>query len=169
MIRNQNRNSELVSIISKNPGIKFREIMRATGMKNGVLSHHLAKLEKSGTVQVHRSIRQTRFYPLHITENESKVIRALRRETPRDIISSLILNDNLEFNQIVKQVNKAPSTVSLYLSQLVEDNIVSVDFLERKKTYKINDKTLVDKLIEDYRPSMLERPTAGLEDIINSL
>lgn len=169
MIRNQNRNSELVSIISKNPGIKFREIMRATGMKNGVLSHHLAKLEKSGTVQVHRSIRQTRFYPLHITENESKVIRALRRETPRDIISSLILNDNLEFNQIVKQVNKAPSTVSLYLSQLVEDNIVSVDFLERKKTYKINDKTLVDKLIEDYRPSMFERPTAGLEDIINSL
>ena len=169
MIRNQHRNSELKSIISKNPGIKFREIMRATGMKNGVLSHHLTKLEKSGTVQVHRGTRQTRFYPLHITENESKVIRALRRETPRDIISSLILNDNLEFNQIVKSVNKAPSTVSLYLSQLVEDDIVSVDFLERKKTYKINDKTLVDKLIEDYRPSMLERPTAGLEDIINSL
>ena len=169
MIRNQERNSELISIISKNPGIKFREMMRATGMKNGVLSHHLTKLEKSGTVQVHRSTRQTRFYPLHITETESKVIRALRRETPRDIISSLILNDNLEFNEIVKKVHKAPSTVSLYLSQLVDDEIVKIQFLERKKTYKIQDKTLVDKLIEDYRPSMLERPTAGLEDIINSL
>ena len=169
MIRNEQRNSQLASIISKNPGIKFREIMRVTGMKNGVLSHHLAKLEKSGTVQVHRSTRQTRFYPLHITENESKVISALRRETPRNIISSLILDDNLEFNEIVKKVNKAPSTVSLYLSQLVEDGIVSVHFLERKKTYKIQDKTLVDNLIEDYRPSMLEKPTAGLEDIINSL
>ena len=169
MIRKQNRNSELIGIISKNPGIKFREIMRATGMKNGVLSHHLTKLEKNGTVQVHRSTRQTRFYPLHITENESKIIKALRRETPRDIISNLILHENLEFNQIVKLVNKAPSTVSLYLSQLVEDGIVSIQFLERKKTYKIHDKTLVDKLIEDYRPSMLERPTAGLEDIINSL
>ena len=169
MIRNLERNSELVSIISKNPGIKFREIMRATGMKNGVLSHHLTKLEKSGTVQVHRNTRQTRFYPLDITENESKVIAALRRETPREIISSLILNENLEFNEIVKKVNKAPSTVSLYLSQLVDDEIITIQLFERRKTYKIQDKMLVDKLIEDYRPNMLEKPTAGLEDIINSL
>ena len=27
----------------------------------------------------------------------------------------------------------------------------------------------IDKLIEDYRPSLLERPTSGFEDIINSL
>ncbi len=168
MIRNEERNLQLVSIISNNPGIKFREIMRATGLKNGVLSHHLGKLEKSGSVQVHRSIRQTRFYPLHITQNESKVIKALRRETPRDIISALILNENLEFNEIVKKVNKAPSTVSLYLSQLVEDEIVNVKISEKRKSYKIANKDLVDKLIEEYRPGMLEKPTAGLEDIINS-
>ena len=166
---NKERNLELVTIISKNPGIKFREIMRATGMKNGVLSYHLSKLEKTGTVQVHRGTRQTRFYPLHISERESKVIKALRRETPRDIISSLILNENLEFNEIVKKVNKAPSTVSLYLSQLVDDEIVTLKHLERKKTYTIQDKTLVDKLIEDYRPGMIDRPTTGLEEIINSL
>ena len=168
MIRNQERNLQLVSIISKNPGIKFREIMRATGMKNGVLSHHLGKLEKSGTVQVQRGLRQTRFYPLHFSEKESKVVKALRRETPRAIISALILNDNIEFNEIVKQVKKAPSTVSLYLSQLVDDEIVRVKILEKKKAYKIEDKELIDKLIEQYRPSMLEKPTAGLEDIINS-
>ena len=26
----------------------------------------------------------------------------------------------------------------------------------------------IDKLIEDYRPSLLEKPTSGFEDIINS-
>lgn len=142
--------------------------MRATGMKNGVLSHHLAKLEKRGSVQVHRGLRQTRFYPLHVTEAESKIIKALRRTTPRDIISNLILNENLEFNEIVKKVDKAPSTVSLYLSQLVEDKIVLIEFSEKKKTYKIQNKNLIDKLIEEYRPGMLDRPTTGLEDIINS-
>lgn len=165
----QTRNSELVRIIHKNPGIKFREIMRATGMKNGVLSHHLEKLEKNGSVQVHREPRQTRFYPLHVTELESKIIKALRRQTPREIISALILNENLEFSEIVKKISKAPSTVSFYLSQLVKDGVVQRQFIERKKTFKIQNKKLIDKLIEQYRPGILEKPTSSFEDIINSL
>ena len=169
MTRKTERHIELVSVISKHPGIQFREIMRATGMKNGVLSHHLGKLEKSGSVQVKREPRQTRFFPLEISLEESKIITALRRDTPRDIISSLILNENLEFNEIVKQVNKAPSTVSLYLSQLVEDGIVKIQFSNKKRTYHVVNKNLIDKLIEDYRPNKLERPVTGLEDIINSL
>jgi len=64
------RDSQLVDIIDKNPGIKFREIMRETGMKNGVLSYHTRKLEKIGVVKVERSPRQTRFYPLGVTNEE---------------------------------------------------------------------------------------------------
>lgn len=169
MISKSNRSVKLEEIIEKNPGIKFREIMRASGMSNGVLSHYLGKLEASGTVQVQRETRQTRFYPPYITKKEALVIKALRRKTPRDIISSLILNEVLEFNQIVKIVNKAPSTVSLYLSQLVENEIIDIQYLDRKKTYIIQNKLLVDKLIEKYRPDMLEQATSGFEDIINAL
>ena len=68
MIRNE-RKSQLVKIIEKNPGVKFRDIMRFSGMKNGVLSHHLSKLEEDGIVQVKREPRQTRFFPLNISEN----------------------------------------------------------------------------------------------------
>ena len=37
-----------------------------------------------------------------------------------------------------------------------------------KKRYYIKARNLIDKLIEDYRPSLLEKPTSGFEDIINS-
>jgi predicted transcriptional regulator len=168
MIR-QDRNLELIKTIEKNPGIKFREIMRNTGMKNGVLSYHVAKLEKDGAIKVQRGPRQTRFYPLHFTEVESKIIKALRRQTQRDIISSLILHDGLEFNEIVSNVRKSQSTVSLYLSQLVDDGIVQVRFFDKKRSYHLKDKLAVDKLIEDYHPRLLDKPTAGFEDIINSL
>ena len=40
------RDAQLQQIIEQNPGIQFREIMRSSGLKNGVLSHHLGKLEK---------------------------------------------------------------------------------------------------------------------------
>jgi len=162
------RNLQLQQIIEQNPGIQFREIMRSSGLKNGVLSHYLGKLEKSGIVKVNRGPRQVRFYPPQITEDESIAIKALRKQTPRDLLLALIENDGLEFSQLVKAVKKSPSTVSLYLSQIVDDGLVEIKIVELKKRYHIKARDLIDKLIEDYRPSLLEKPTSGFEDIINS-
>ena len=132
------RNLQLQQIIEDNPGIQFREIMRSSGLKNGVLSHYLGKLEKSGIVKVIRGPRQARFYLPKITEDESIVIKALRKQTPRDLLLALIENDGLEFSQLVKAVKKSPSTVSLYLSQIVEDELVEIKIVELKKRYHIN-------------------------------
>ena len=162
------RDSQIQQIIEQNPGIQFREIMRSSGLKNGVLSHYLGKLEKNGVVKVIRGPRQARFYPPQITEDESIVIKALRKQTPRDLLLALIKDDGLEFFQLVREVKKSPSTVSLYLSQLVEDGLVEIKLVQLKKRYHIKARDVVDKLVEDYRPGLLEKPTSGFEDIINS-
>lgn len=162
------RDSQIQQIIEENPGIQFREIMRSSGLKNGVLSHYLGKLEKNGIIKVTRGPRQSRFYPPQITDDEFKVIKALRRQTPRDLLLALVKEDGLEFSQLVKEVKKSPSTVSLYLSQIVEDELVEIKIVQLKKRYHIKARDLIDKLIEDYRPRLLEKPTSGFEDIINS-
>ena len=162
------RDSQLQQIIEENPGIQFREIMRSSGLKNGVLSHYLGKLEKNGIIKVIRGPRQARFYPPRITEDESIAIKALRKQTPRDLLLALIKEDNLEFSQLVKEVRKSPSTVSLYLSQIVDDGLVETKLVQLKKRYYIKARDLIDKLVEDYRPGSLEKPTSGFEDIINS-
>ena len=126
------RDSQIQEIIEKNPGIQFREIMRSSGLKNGVLSHYLDKLERNGIIKV-RGPRQVRFYPPQITEDESIVIKALRKQTPRDLLLALIKEDGLEFPQLVKEVNKSPSTVSLYLSQIVDDGLVEIKLFNSKK------------------------------------
>jgi len=94
------RGSEIVKLIEKNPGIKFRETMRETGMKNGVLSYHVKKLEENGTVKIERKSGRTRFYPLFVTKEESILIRNLRQETPRRILLAL-LNDQLFLSPIL--------------------------------------------------------------------
>ena len=162
------RDLQIQQIIEQNPGIQFREIMRSSGLKNGVLSHYLGKLEKNGIIKVTRGPRQSRFYPPQITEDESLVIKALRKQTPRDLLLALIKEDGLEFSQLVNEVKKSPSTVSLYLSQIVDDGLVEIRLVSLKKRYYIKAKDLIDKLIENYRPSLLEKPTSGFEDIINS-
>ena len=163
------RKLQLTEIIEKNPGLNFRDLMRTTGMKNGVLSHHLSNLEKLGSVFVVREPRQSRFYPPSFSEQESKIIKALRRETPKLIIQSLILNQSLEFREIVTHTKKSASTVSLYLSQLVDDGIVQTKLSDRVKQYYLDDKSTIDKLVDDYQPGLLDKPVSGFEDIINSL
>jgi len=164
-----NRDSQIQQIIEQNPGIQFREIMRSSGLKNGVVSHYLRKLEKSGVINVNRGPRQSRFYPLHITEEEAIVIKALRKQTPRDLLLALIMQDGLEFSQLVKEVKKSPSTVSLYLSQLIKDGLIETKGISLKKKYHIKATELMDKFIEDYRPTIVEKATSGYEDIFNSL
>jgi predicted transcriptional regulator len=163
------RDLQLINIIEKNPGIKFREIMRETGMQNGVLSYHTRKLEKNGIVKVERSPRQTRFYPLGITGEESVLIRNLRQETPRQILLSLIDEKDLTFNEIVESVKKSQSTTSIYLGQLVDENIVEIKIIELKKIYHIKDEEIVRKAINKYHPTLIEKSADRLADIFNSL
>ena len=162
------RTQKLQKLIDDNPGIRFREIMRSSGLKNGVLSHYLKKLEENGVVKVVRGPRQVRFYSPNITQEESIVIQALKKQTPRDLLLALIKEDGLEFSQLVKEVKKSPSTVSLYLSQIVADELVEIKVIELTKRYHIKVRELVDKLIEEHRPGSLDKPKSGFEDIINS-
>ena len=73
------RDSQIQQIIEENPGIQFREIMRSSGLKNGVLSHYLGKLEKNGIIKVIRGPRQSRFYPPRITEEESVANQSIKK------------------------------------------------------------------------------------------
>lgn len=163
------RESQLLDTIENNPGIQFRQIMRKSGMKNGVLSHHLAKMEKRGLVKVQRNPRQARFFPPKITEDEARVIKALRRQTPRDLLLALVREDGLGFSDLVRETRKSPSTVSLYLSQVIADDLIEIRLENLKKRYYVKTRKLIDRLIEKYRPSLLEKPISGFEDIVNSL
>jgi len=163
------RKLKLVRIIETSPGLNFRDLMRVTGMKNGVLSHHLEGLEKKGIVSVIRGPRQSRFYPPTFSEQDSKITKALRRTTPKLIIESLVLNEPLEFKEIVSSIEKSPSTTSLYLSQLLSDEIVKVKLEGRTKKYYLVDKSAIDKIADDYQPGMLDKPVSGFEGMFNSL
>ena len=85
----------LLKHINKSPGIRYRELQRATGFANGVLAYHLNILEKSRRIKVIRCrIRKsTRYYPLNTTAKESRLMEYVRRTTTRKIILCLLKHD----------------------------------------------------------------------------
>jgi len=165
----ESREKLIISEIKKNPGIRFREVMKKIDLTNGVLSYYVKKLEDNRIIRTKRTARVSRFFINDMTEEESKVVSRLRQTTPKAILVSLLENDRLEFQKIVSNVGKASATVSFYLTKLVNDEIVSYKKVDLKKNYFIVEKKKIANLITEYHPDVVEAASDNLADIMSSL
>ncbi|HKU33172.1 MAG TPA: winged helix-turn-helix transcriptional regulator [Candidatus Nitrosotalea sp.] len=163
------RAMQIIQVIEKNPGIKFREIMRKTGMKNGVLGHYASKLEREGTIKVERSPGQTRFYPLSVSDEDTLFLKNLRQETPKQILTFLLQYGTLSFSELVQYTKKSPATVSFYLSQITKDDIIEGALVNFKKKYHIKNIEKIRSIIDKYHPSLIESSADHLADTFSSL
>ena len=165
----ESREKLIISEIKKNPGIRFREVMKKIDLTNGVLRYYVKKLEDNRIIRTKRTARVSRFFINDMTEEESKVVSRLRQTTPKAILVSLLENDRLEFQKIVSNVGKASATVSFYLTKLVNDEIVSYKKVDLKKNYFIVEKQRIANLITEYHPDIIENASDNLADIMSSL
>ncbi|MDQ4066167.1 MAG: hypothetical protein M3114_01110, partial [Thermoproteota archaeon] len=65
----------LLKHIKQIPGVRYRELLRLTGFVNGVLTYHLAALEKANVIKVDRILRVTRYYPVTISDSETAILK----------------------------------------------------------------------------------------------
>ena len=163
------REEMIFSEIKSNPGIRFRELMKHLGITNGVMSYYLRKLEQKESVWIERTPRVTRFYSSDLSEEEAKLVKRLRQETPKKILVALIENDQLTFQELVVKIHKSPSTTSFYLTQLVQENIIATSKSDFVKVYFNVEKKRIANLIEEYHPDIIEQASDNLSDIISSL
>ena len=151
------------------PGIRYRELLRITGVSNGVLSYHLNLLDNLGKVQVHRvNNRVTRYFSHDVSTVESNVIGLLRQTTTRKIILYILESGPCGFNDIVTYTKKVPSTVSWHLSRLRDANIIKV-----RKQYDLNyyeikiNKLTLQNLLNKYNSSFIEQIVDNYTNMIN--
>ena len=140
--------SILLKHINNSPGIRYRELQRATGFANGVLAYHLKILEKSRRMKVIRCrVRNsTRYYPLNTTAKETCMMEYVRRTTTRKILLFLLKRDQCTFNDIVQHTKKVRSTISWHLSWLRKEMIISVR-KDVHQTYRLRNRDIVALLI----------------------
>ena len=131
------RKEIVTDLIKKIPGISYNEIVRETGLSNGVISHYLIKLMESGEVEK-EGIKRGKYFLKNIPKRDRKIITLLRNKTNNAIFKLLIKNSNNDKiatqNEISKIVNKSSSTISVSLKDLQRNNIIERVIM--KKTSK---------------------------------
>jgi predicted transcriptional regulator len=159
----------LLEHIEKTPGIRYRELLRLTGLINGVLSYHLAALEKANVIKAQRESRITRYYPSGISDKESVILKFIRHEPIREILLFILEHDKCTFNEIVEHSGRAASTISSHLKRLKEDQIVSVKYGEYYQLYAIIDKELVYETMSKYRAGIVDKVVENYTAIMEEL
>ena len=121
------RREDVIDFIKKTPGISYNEIVRKTGLSNGVVSHYLIKLMESGEVEK-EGIKRGKYFLKNVPKKDRKMIMLLRNNTNNDIFKLLIKNFNNNKidtqNEISKKVSKSASTISVSLKDLQRNYII---------------------------------------------
>ncbi|MDQ3902374.1 MAG: ArsR family transcriptional regulator [Thermoproteota archaeon] len=158
----------LLNYIEQHPGIRYRELLRLTGLVNGVLTYHLAGLENENMIKVERGLRITRYYPVNVSEKESAILNFVRHEPIRQIVLFILEHDMATFNEIVAHTGKAPSTVSSHLKRLKEAGIISVRHGEYY-LYRLVERDLVAEVLSKYKTSFVDRVVDNYTQMLEEL
>lgn len=155
--------------IEENPGIRYRELLRLTGLVNGVLSYHLLALERANVINVNRESRMTRYYPLNVSDKESAILKFVRHVPVRKILLFILEHDMCTFNEIVDHTGKAPSTVSLQLKRLKEAGIILIRHGENHQLYRVIERELVAEVFSKYAPSFMDKVIDNYNEMLEEL
>ena len=155
------------NIIKENPAVRFNNIMRISKLKNGTLTHYIAKLEKSKKIHVERTPRITRFYDITVPKKEAEICKQLTRPTVKHIIVLLLEKNILTFPQITDHVKKSPATVSVCLRDLFKAGIIEKRYDIPSNKYSLKNRDLIEGVLNVHFPSIFSRlsdNTKGLLD-----
>ncbi|MDC0241788.1 ArsR family transcriptional regulator [Candidatus Nitrosopelagicus sp.] len=121
------RKEILIELIQKMPGISYNEIVRDTGLSNGVISHYLIKMIESEEIEK-EGVMRGKYFMRNIPKKDRIVITLLRNKTNNDVFKYLMektkTNQSVNASEIAKKVRKSGSTISVSLKILQKNRIV---------------------------------------------
>jgi DNA-binding transcriptional ArsR family regulator len=159
----------LMKNIEQTPGIRYRELLRLTGLVNGVLSYHLSALERTNLIKVNRESRITRYYPANVSDKESAILKFVRREPIRQILLFILEHNMCTFNEIVDHTGKAPSTVSSHLKRLRGAGIILIRHGEYHQLYRVAEGDLIAEVLSKYTASFTDKVVDNYTEMLEEL
>jgi DNA-binding transcriptional ArsR family regulator len=120
----------------------------------------------------------TRYYPIHISSQVSKIIGHIKHPTSRQVLSFLVQNGPCRLDELVQLTNKAPSTLSWHIKRLLESGVIerkhcvsSTDSNHtfKSKCYDVTNRSLVLDVILNYKENFVDHVINNYSEIVDML
>ncbi len=135
--------SFVYSCIKADPGTRIADIIMNTGLSRGTVNYHLAMLEITGKITVLRTHGDISYFENSgkYTPAEQRVIRHLRSDTGRNILSTLYARSQVTRTELETILSLSGPTVTWHMKRLSDDGIIAVAKDGRFSSYTILDGT----------------------------
>ncbi len=145
-------------VVVNKPGIHLREIERDTNLPLGVVRYHLERLQAEGLITSEEDRYFKRFFPRNRIPNvPTGTFAVLRQESLRRVVLHLLNNPASTHAQLMAALNLRPSTLSTYLTILIEKGVVRRERRGKENLYSLVDEESVMRVLLVYRPSFLDK------------
>jgi len=162
-----NRKETVLDIVNKNPGIRFNEIMRISNIRNGTLSHYVKKLEDEESIELERTPRVTRLYPIGIPSDEAKICKYLTMNTQKKLILFLLKKEVATSAEIKKFLKKSPSVVSVNLNELFKERIINKKYDIPSNKYSLKNPKQIEGVVNEYYPHLINKLTNNTIEMLD--
>jgi predicted transcriptional regulator len=141
----------IYTYIKAKPGVYISEIVERIGLNRETTKYHIKTLETQNKIEAYRENGKTRFFENNFTysEKEMKVISALQNLTNQRIISEILTGKCNTNIALAHELGVSRATISWYIKNLREIDLITEIKEGRKKIYRINPvyKLTVEKYI----------------------
>lgn len=155
-------------LIEDEPGLHLRELERRSGVPLSTLRHHLRYLEEHGLVDAEDDRNLTRYFARTLVEPRDRdALAALRQEALRRVLLFVLAKGGqATHKEISEGIGAPPSTLAVYLAQLVKRGLLARRSLGRESRYDAVDPERVVRLLHAYRGTFLDALVDHLLDVV---
>lgn len=158
----------LYHIIEDEPGLHMRELERRSRVPLSTLRHHLRYLREHKLIEVLEDKNVRRYFATLLAEAaDRRALSALRQESLRRVLLFVLARGGAaDYQELQAGIGIPPSTLAVYLSQLVDRGLLDRRSLGRESRYEAVDPERTIRLLHRYRASFLDALVDHLLDAV---
>lgn len=156
VLENEHRRRIYV-FVKENPGLHMRELQRRLKIPLSTLEYHLDFLQKKELLYLEDDRRYCRYFAERHTNEEKKLLSALRQKKLREIILLVLSEERVCFKELSFELELADSTLSHYLCFLSEQGVLVKERIGAETCYKVKSEKTVLRFLLCYKTSFVDK------------
>jgi len=155
-ILENDRRRKIYAVIKKNPGLHIRELQRVLDIPLASLQYHLNYMARRSIIIEEKAEHYTRYYTKALDPEDKKILSILRQKTMREIVLIILVSKKAKYHFLVENLKLPTSTVSFYIKNLLENDIVLRTKIGYENVYTIKNEDRISKVLIAYQSSLLD-------------
>jgi predicted transcriptional regulator len=151
------RRRVIYQYLRRNPGLHLRELHRRLEIPLSSLNYHLNYMVRYQILNKEEDGHVQRYFTVSLSQRDKELISLLRQKRIREIVLLVLTHTKIKFQQLLDTMKLPPSTLSYYLSRLIDHHLLQRHHIGRETLYTLTSTDEIMKCLITYQSSFLDR------------